>query len=71
MAALPSLERDAVNPAHREIVLLPHENGETRVTIRVDNYSHILSAYGDAAVEIAAATVDLQCCDQVDGGARR
>jgi len=59
MAALPSVERAGIDQPSKQLAILPHENGETRVTIRVDNYSHILSAYGDAAVEIAAATVDL------------
>lgn len=37
----------------------PDVNGEARVTIRVDNFSHIMSAYGVGAVKAAAATVDL------------
>jgi EAL domain-containing protein (putative c-di-GMP-specific phosphodiesterase class I) len=59
MAALPSVDRAGIEHHRTELTLLPHENGEQRVTIRVDNYSHILSAYGDAAVQIAAATVEL------------
>ncbi len=59
MAALPSLERDAVNPATREIALLPQEKGERRVTISVDNLSQIQCAYGDAAIAAVAAAVDL------------
>lgn len=59
MAALPSVDRAGIEHNRTELTLQPHENGEHRVTIRVDNYSHILSAYGDAAVQIAAATVEL------------
>ena len=59
MAALPSVDRAGIEPHRTELTLLPHGNGEHRVTIRVDNYSHILSAYGDAAVQIADATVEL------------
>jgi EAL domain-containing protein (putative c-di-GMP-specific phosphodiesterase class I) len=43
----------------RHLEAHPDVNGEARVTIRVDNFSHILSAYGIAAVKAAVATVDL------------
>lgn len=59
MAALPSVDRAGIPHPRTEIAVLPNGNGDHRVTIRVDNYSHILSAYGDAAVQIAAATIDL------------
>lgn len=59
MAALPTVEQAGIDFHAKELALLPRESGEYRVTIRVDNYSHILSAYGEAAVEAAAATVDL------------
>jgi EAL domain-containing protein (putative c-di-GMP-specific phosphodiesterase class I) len=67
MAALPSVDRAGIELPSTERALLPHENGGHRVTIRVDNYSHILSAYGDAAVQIATATVDL-LIDQLRAG---
>lgn len=59
MAALPSVDRAGIPHPRTEVAVLPKEDGDYRVTIRVDNYSHILSAYGDAAVQIAAATIDL------------
>ncbi|WP_250889983.1 EAL domain-containing protein [Sphingobium nicotianae] len=42
-------------------------SGEARVTIRVDNFSHILSAYGAAGITAAVATVDL-VLDQIRKG---
>jgi len=59
MAALPSVDRTGIIQPTMQLAVLPHESDEERVTIRVDNFSHIQSAYGDAAVEIAVATVDL------------
>lgn len=59
MAAVLTVERAGITPDTQQIVALPHESDATSVTIRVDNYSHILSAYGDAAVDVAIATVDL------------
>lgn len=59
MAALPSVDLAGLDQPVMDIAVLPHENDVSRVTIRVDNYSHIQSAYGDAAAEILAASVDL------------
>lgn len=66
MAALPSVDCSGTDRSHLPLAVLPHEGGAQPVTIRVDNYSHIRSAYGDAAVAIAVATVDL-FADQLKG----
>ncbi|BAK66828.1 conserved hypothetical protein [Sphingobium sp. SYK-6] len=59
MTAVLNADLVGADSSTRQLATLSHENGAVEVTIRIDNFSHIESAFGCAGIRAAAAMIDM------------